>query len=247
MNQNLPMVSNIDMKSIYKDILSTCGDEIPAFLIFENQPFDSMHFIMENGNSIIYINNYHNVKKKIISEIKYPKFEIAEAPDFMCHCLEDYEVALLYNIAILFSEELNVKCPQLEFRDNIANYGASTEEDNRILLNTFDGDILMIIRFMAHEFRHKWQFKYHPEYHDSYVKSDEDLDAYFNSISELDAEAFATKLFFEITEFDELTENPTYANGNESVKQKISNLRDEIFIGEEFITKLQDLLFDYLY
>lgn len=241
--ENIPIISYIDMNKIYRRIISEVGEEFPAFLIFENQPFDMMRFEMPNGRSILYCNNCDNVCAKIISEIKNPKAEKSDAEDFMMHSLEDGEVAFLCTVAVLISEMLEIPCPQVEFRDYLGeNNGCSVGERNWITLQAVPSDYLSImIRYMAHEMRHLWQYKYHPEYNESYKKRENGIDAYLDCMAENDAEAWASRLCLEILDVDDIAESENYAMGNAELKERILKLRNEIELDEEYVYRLKML------
>lgn len=243
---NLPLISNIDMNEIYRRIITEVGEEFPEFLIFDKLPDDMKRFILPNGRSILYLKNCDNVCEKILSEIKNPKAEKAEAEDYMVHSLKDEEVSLLCTVAILISEMLDIPCPQMEFRDYLKNHrhGTSIAERNWIMLRTVPSDCLaLMIRRMAHEMRHLWQYKYHPEYNEDYKEPEEDgVNAYLDCLAENDAEAWASKLCLEIFDTDDITDNKNYAMGNTEVKEHILKLRDEIELDEEYVYRLKGLL-----
>lgn len=243
--KNLPMMSNIDMSEIYRNVLLAVGEELPEFLIFDNQPFDEMRFEMPNGRNVLYFNNCDNICEKIISEIKNPSAEKDIAPDFMVHSLKDEDVAFLYTVAVLISEMLDIPCPQIEFRDFLADkHGESIGERNYVILATVPNEYFtLMIRCMAHEIRHLWQYKYHPEYNESYKDTEKDgVDSYLDCIAENDAEAWASKLYLEIFNVDDIEDNEEYAMGNVKRKEKILKLRDEIELDEEYVYRLKMFL-----
>ncbi len=240
-------ISNIDMSKVYREVLlKTADEELPEILIFDNQPSDIVRYEMPNGKSILGFKNCDEICEKIVSELKTPKAEKADAPDFMVHSLDNEKVSLLYCVAVLMSEMLEIPCPQIEFRELPEElYGWAESKRNHVVLKTFPSELIYVmIRYMAHEFRHLWQHKYRPEYSESYVRAeDEDSIAdYFNCISEIDAEAWACKLALEVLGVDDLKQNKDYVRGNVEVKQKIMKLRDEIELNEEYVYRLRGYL-----
>ncbi len=243
--KDIPVISNIDMTGIYRKIILEVGEEFPEFLIFEDQPFDMMRFEMPNGRNVLYFNNCDNICEKIISEMKNPKAEKTVAPDFMVHSLGDEDVSFLYTVAVLISEMLEIPCPQIEFRDSFADrHGESIGERNMVILATVPAEhFTLMIRCMAHEIRHLWQYKYHPEYNESYKKPEKDgVDSYLDCIAENDAEAWASKLYLEIFNVDDITDNGEYAMGDAELKKRILKLRDEIELDEEYVYRLKGFL-----
>lgn len=242
--KELPMITKIDMHDIYLRLITKVSDKLPAFLIFDNQPFDAMRFCMPNGNDVLYFNNSDDIVDRIIDEIKNPKLEKEIAPDFLIHSLDNSDVALLYTVAIMLSDMLKIPCPQLEFRDSLGGcYGQSVGEINHVTIHIVSGEFVNLgtIRTMAHEFRHLWQYKYHPEYQEEYVDSKNSVEGYLNCLPENDAEAFSLKLMLDVFGIDELVENDEYAGGNEELKRRIISLRDKIKIDEEDICRMQNL------
>ena len=243
LKKDLPQISKMNMRDIYFRIITEGINEIPAFLIFENQPFDAMRFCMQNGNDVLYFNNSDNIVDRIIDEIKKPNIDKEDAPGFMIHSLDNAEVGLMYAVAIILADALSIPCPQVEFRDNLDMHGVFIADINLVNLHTAPElhDSLLLVRVMAHEFRHVWQHIYHPEYQDMYVDSSKNVEGYFNCVSENDAEAFALKLMLDVFEIDELVENEEYVGGNKELKEHIASLRDKIQIDEESIWRLRML------
>ena len=241
--KDIPILSKMNMHDIYFRMVTDIGGNFPAFLIFENQPFEALRYNMQNGNDILYFNNSEDIVDRIIEEIKNPNIEKEIAPEFMIHSLDNEDVSLMYTVAVILSDILKIPCPQVEFRDNLAGkYGYSIGEINVINLQTYPKEYsAVMIRAMAHEFRHLWQYKYHPEYQDMYVDSSKSVNGYLNCLPENDAEAFALKLMLDVFEIDELEENEEYAGGNKELKEHIVSLRDKIQIDGEGVWRLRML------
>jgi len=136
---------------------------------------------------------------------------------------------------------LDIPCPQIEFRDNLDVFGKSIAEINLIMLNS-TYDFMTMIRTMAHEIRHIWQYIYYPEYSESYVNSNINIEKYLNCIAENDAEAFASKLLWEITGVDDIKNNEEYAMGNKKIKKKIMKMRDTVVLDYDYVYIIKGLL-----
>lgn len=238
----IPMISELDMGKIYREIILKMGeDEVSSFVVFDDQPFDMAHFILPNGNSLIYLNKCKNLSNKIIKEMSKGT-PTDEAPEFAVHSLDNNEVSMIYTMGILISEMLNIPCPQIEFRDNMDEWGTSIGEKNFVTLRAVSGDcFLVMLHSLAHEIRHLWQYKNHPEYYEEKASYKDSLDRYYNSLSEIDAEAFANKLEYEIFG-DSQIDTDEYLEGNEEVRIKVAKQMESIEIDEEKLYTLKGLL-----
>lgn len=246
---NIPTISNVDMNEIYKEVLikteeDCLRDDFPDILVFENQPSDIVRYEMPNGRSILGIRNGRNICKKIISEIRTPKAEQDDAPEFMVHSMDSDNVSRLYCVVVLLSEMLKIPCPQIQFRKLPEDlHGWAEYEKNLVVLGEVPNEESnLLIRFMAHEFRHLWQHKYRPEYSEGYIKSADSIDGYFNCMAEIDAEAWASKLCLGIFDEDDITDNPEYNMGDDKSKQKVLKLRDKLELNESCMYRLKRYL-----
>ena len=151
--KDIPILSKMNMHDIYFRMVTDIGGNFPAFLIFENQPFEALRYNMQNGNDILYFNNSEDIVDRIIEEIKNPNIEKEIAPEFMIHSLDNEDVSLMYTVAVILSDILKIPCPQVEFRDNLAGkYGYSIGEINVINLQTYPKEYsAVMIRAMAAE------------------------------------------------------------------------------------------------
>jgi len=155
---------------------------------------------MENGKYLIYLKNSENMFDVLDEELGAYKARVVDALPFQNHNWLYIEVrqwmACTYRIADL----LNIKCPQIIFTPfedggNPGGKGAiflPCEDRNADRTENITNMVLCI----AHELRHILQQEHHPEWFEGYVhvESDEDMEAYLNHRTEIDAEAYARKL-----------------------------------------------------
>ena len=193
---------NIDMKELYQKMLSS-GKEWPEVIVVNEIEDGSEILINEigNGNCIIYLKYNPNIERMFACLTNYIETGIARkipAVQFERHRLSNEEVMIWISCACKIANLLNVRCPQILFipMEDAMN---STESGVMFLpdLKPYDRfNIILMFINIAHEFRHEWQHVNHPEWFEGYVivESENDLDAYFNHKTEIDAEAYARKL-----------------------------------------------------
>ena len=113
----------------------------------------------------------------------------------------DYKIYKL--IARQIAKELNIEIPRIIVVDNMdsRDYGYYDNDTNTIALNRLLspaayimlGEVETAMEHMStlvHELRHKYQWTYNPSILDNYVSPDEDMEAYKNHPSEIDAREY---------------------------------------------------------
>ena len=70
----------------------------------------------------------------------------------------------------------------------------------------------------------------------------DDLDGYFESEAERDAEAFGQKLFFDVTGVNLVSESPNYASGNKKIKNMTLKKMKHLKLNKVYIGKIKGLL-----
>lgn len=240
-------VSYTDMTYIYDSLMY--DNEIytfPQIMIFKKLETGGkvMRYVFEDGRSIVYLKKDKKMLETLIEELKECKAPQRPAMEYMQHPFSDEDVARLIYACTLISKMLDIECPQLEFRSNRDTYGSSIAEINLVIIQALDNSqecVDMAVRYLAHELRHLWQHKNRPEYF-SVPQRELTKEEYLMSPDENDAEAFANKIFYAVTGWDSIRENPEYAGGNATVKERVLALEKDIELDEEVIEKLQMIL-----
>lgn len=194
-------LSDIDMRDFYTEILYR-HESIPAFIILEETEDGSeiLRGRMTNGNEIIYLKNSENMFNILDEELETKKAGVVDAPSFQDYDWSEKEVGNWMLCTCKIADLLNIRCPQIIFTPfedggNAGGKGAiflpNKDQNADEMVNI--GETFLSI---AHELRHIWQHKHHPEWFKGYVhvESDEDMEAYLNHRTEIDAEAYARKL-----------------------------------------------------
>ncbi len=186
--------SNIDMKSLYNK-LTIEHKEFPEIKVFEQleDKNDISCHIMPNGRYIIYLKNDSNMTNCLLDTLKNPNCKCYPAFPHEYHNIDCRNICKWITCAIVISNILRTRCPQILFTKYEDAFNFTGQ--GLLLLPDFYSDIDMF-NALAHELRHEWQYFTHPEWKEDYVmvNSEKDIPAYYNHISEIDAEAFARKL-----------------------------------------------------
>ena len=241
-------ISCIDMAPIYRSLITECHiQEFPEILIFKKIENGEkvLRYTFDDERSVIFLKQSKRMLDVLVQELKEEKATTYPASENLFHPLSNANFSLLSTVCILISEMLDVPCPQLVYRQNQDGYGVSIAEINVICIRVADNSddrILDSIRYMAHEIRHLWQYINRPEYFANSNRFDRTPEEYLMSEEENDAEAFANKLFYELTGVDTITANPGYASGNKEVIKKVRKLEKDIDLDMGKIHVLRMLL-----
>ena len=235
-------IAYTDMTDIYDKLFFDYKMyEFPQILVFKKLENNRniIRYVFDDGRSIIYLKKDDKMFDTLIKELTGGKTKKKDAYEYMHHPYSDKIFAGMVFMCGSIAKMLEIECPQLEFSSELDGYGISIPEINYIILRA--DDPTMVLRSMAHELRHLWQYKNRPEYYKT-PQSELSKYEYSRCPSEIDAEAFANKLFFDVTGFDTIRRNPKYAQGDKEVKALVLKAEREIELDEEVITRLQMFL-----
>lgn len=180
--------------------------------------------ITPEGLDIIYLANHLDDEvsfKVLIDEVVSPS--APEHPTEMYFNLTSKEVATWYYLASLISQVLEIECPQIFFvpnlrDDDVKMEGASFTGCGLTLVCDYGmNNFYDMALSLAHELRHEWQFYNKPKMLLEYVPGKDNIDAYYQHPSEIDAEAFARKFVDMIwgTNFSDEASMENYENVRE--------------------------------
>lgn len=195
-------VSNLDMTDFYNDMLC-CHMNWPAVIVMEELEDGSniLRREMENGNHIIFLKHSDNMLSVLQNELAINQAKVVPALPPEIHDLENEEIMTWIACVVKIAEILSIRCPQIIFTQ-VEDAGAT--DDGGVMFIPAKkpyGKLNVLENFVsiAHELRHEWQRFNHPDWFEGYVHvedptSEEQMEAYRNHRTEIDAEAFARKL-----------------------------------------------------
>lgn len=248
-------LSNLDMKDFYNDMLCSHMN-CPAVIVMDELEDGSniLRREMENGNQLIYLKNADNMFTVFKNELALNKATVVPALPFENHNLENEDLMTWIACAVEIADLLSVKCPQIIFTpfENAAN--AAGEGVIFIPAKEPSGKLNILENFVciAHELRHEWQHVNHPDWFEGYVHvegqtSEDQMDAYLNHRTEIDAEAYARKLagmVFDVPLFGK--KDKKLLNQAQEIKMNISEEQIE-YLAELFDTDDWDDVSDECY
>lgn len=192
-------LANIDMKDLYTEMLCY-GENWPEVIVVKEIEDGSkvLRRKMVNGNDLIYLKNNENMFDTLCKELEMHEAKVVPAMPFENHNLSNEELMTWISCACEIADLLDIRCPQIIFTP-FKDAGNASGQGMLSLPDTKPYGKLNIVEMfvcIAHELRHEWQHENHPEWFDEYVQveSDEDMDAYLNHKTEIDAETYARKL-----------------------------------------------------
>lgn len=195
-------VSNLDMKDFYTAMLNSHMN-FPAVIVMEELEDGSniLRREMENGNHIIFLKHSDNMFSVLQNELAINQANVVPALPPESHDLESEEIMTWIACVVKIAEILSISCPQVIFAQV---EDAAVSEDGGVMFLPARkpyGKLNILEEFVsiAHELRHEWQRLNHPDWFEGYVQvedptSEEQMEAYRNHRTEIDAEAFARKL-----------------------------------------------------
>ena len=194
--------SNLDMKDFYNEMM--CYNmNWPAVIVMDELEDGSniLRREMENGNQIIYLKKADNMFTVLQNELALNEAKVVSAFPFENHDLEKIELMTWIYCATEIADLLSIRCPQVIFT-TFEDAGFASDAGLLVLpAKKPYGKLNVIETFVciAHELRHAWQHVNHPKWFDGYVQVEdetnkEQMEAYINHRTEIDAEAYARKL-----------------------------------------------------
>lgn len=192
-------VSNLDMKDFYTSMLNSHMN-FPAVIVMEELEDGSniLRREMENGKQLIFLRKSDNMFSVLQNELAINQANVVPALPPESHDLESEDIMIWIACIVKISEILSTGCPQVIFA---RVEGAAVSDDGGVMFLPARkpyGKLNILEEFVsiAHELRHEWQRLNHPDWFEGYVHptSEEQMEAYRNHRTEIDAEAFARKL-----------------------------------------------------
>lgn len=240
--------SNMDMKKFYKEMIY-CHRNWPAIIVMDELEDGSniLRREMANGNQIIYIKNADDMFTVLQNELEFNKANVVPALPFENHNLENEELMTWIACEVKIADLLSVKCPQIIFTPSEDSYIAVEVGVLFLPAKKPYGKRNIIENFVciAHELRHEWQHANHPDWFEDYVHVEdendkEQMDAYIEHRTEVDAEAYARELASQVFDI------PLFRGGDPKKTDKFIKRAQEIKIDLsesqiEYFTELFDI------
>lgn len=236
-------VSNLDMKDFYTAMLNSHMN-CPAVIIMEELE-DGTNILrreMENGKQLIFLRKSDNMFSVLQNELAINQANVVPALPPESHDLENEEIMTWIACIVKISEILSTGCPQVIFA---RVEGAAVSDDGGVMFLPARkpyGKLNILEEFVsiAHELRHEWQRLKHPDWFEGYVHvedpTSEQMEAYRNHRTEIDAEAFARKLAGMV--FDV----PLFGGKAEKLLSRAQEIKINISEGQiEYLSELFDI------
>lgn len=214
----------IDMETFYREALK-CNKfaGMPQILIVKDLGANrnALRYAFPNGSSVLCLKYGKNTLKTLRNEMKKATAVVEAAPAELLHALNEEQVGYLVTYGILTCNMLKISCPQFVFADTLGAESESCVECNVVSLKTTgDSDPILLLKAMFKELRCLWQAK-------------QQLAA---ELAEVDAVAFAAKLYGAITE-----QEPAIA-GDADFQAKVKAQAESIELNEDTVELFKSML-----
>ena len=194
MNNDICFSMDHDMRKLYSTLYKKYKDGYPEVLIF-NQLEDDQTIAdkkLSDGRRILYLKDADDEQllETIYQELENPQCGPSNIP-CTWHELSNKDVAKWCMYACYIADSLNIKLEQIVF------YHTGEPSGYSGVFPTFIADDMSVPEMLiciAHELRHAWQHVYQPAWFESYIHAEDDEEAYYAQIAEIDAEAFGIKV-----------------------------------------------------
>lgn len=205
-----------DMKPLYCRLYERFPEGFPEFFVFDELPggIKIGKSTLSGGRYVLFVcdSDDDTLISSLISEIENPKCSEVQIPIFE-HPLTNKGVSMWIIYACYIADALNVPLKPIMFIRGELDSGYSEESITLIDVDLSHEELILTI---AHEIRHAWQQIHHPEWFDEYIHPGDNVEAYLNQISEIDAEAFGLKVISMILgdeyvdSYAEFVKDPSY-------------------------------------
>lgn len=242
-------LAKIDMKPLYKLMLTQPDKEFPEVIIVEETESGNICDVKKLDNiNLVYLKKNSTEKIfEIINNIETYKSKILlPALPFEDIALTSEDYLSYIKCAVTISDALEIPCPQIMFTKMSLGEGGNWCGTGLIALADYPLDIDIKsyaenFKALAHELRHEWQHIYHPDWFQDYpmmksVLTQEDNYAYCSHKTEIDAEAFAIKVASIVIPGSKI------CNTSQAIIDKYLSRANEIEIPEKHTENLKKLL-----
>jgi len=241
-------LSMLDMREIYSQVIAS-KLEFPEFIVVEEVETGAdiircrIDYDETYPEDVIYIKNGDNIFGRLAEEILQREAEVIEAPYFLEHCLDSEQMKIWYEVVLIMSDILNIRCPQVSFHSDLNGDGEIFDDNSLVMLpDLLACSFISMVTLIAHELRHAWQHINKPEWNKNYLSGDENnTESYLLQPAEIDAEAFARKLMEVVWGID------LFRHPKEEVTKALIKRKNEIdiVINKKKVKRLREIFADY--